>query len=1036
VVDRRSSESEPDPAIEVSILGPLEVRRAGAVVALTGRRHGKLLVDLVLDLGRRISTETLVDHLWGPSPPSSATKTVHKYISELRSALGTGVDGSLATEGAGYVLRLPPEAVDSRRFEALVVDARRLPEPEAVEVLGDAEALWRGVALDGFADLEWAQPTAQRLEELRLSATERRLGLLVTLGRAADALPELEQLVIEHPLREEMCAQLMLACGQTGRRGDALAAFQRLRRNLAAELGIEPSSRLREVEREILDGNAGPTARSAIASRPGRLPSPVSSFVGRSRLIERLQGDLVDARLVTLTGAGGSGKTRVALEVVTAQPGRPEAGAIFVDLSSINAPDLVIPAVASAVGLPDQPGTEAAVLLQESFGGRAALLVLDNCEHVRVAVADLAATLLANCPDLTILATSREPLGIAGEQVRPVPPLGLPATAAVGVDESEAVRLFLTRAREADPSFVLDDRNRAAVVDICTRLDGMPLALELAAALIPVMSAADIAGRLDDRFALLDSAGGRPPRQSTLRAAIDWSHGLLPSSERLLFERVSVFPGSFDLAAAIAVGAIDTIADAELVSSLSSLVRRSMVVRAEDLAGTARYRLLDTLRAYGREILSGRPDDLACRDAHARRFAELAARAGETRPIDGDAWHLPISADFHNIRAALEHAVEHDPELGARMVFELSRYWARTDQVIDGLRHAEQLLDVSGLEPEARAKVLCCAAELRTEHGEAVIAEREATEALVTFEFLGNDRAAIRAKFAKGRALGNGGEYALAVDLMEAALRSFAVSDPTRWATGGLSLGSVRLAQGDHERAEQDFGEVFRWARRHEMEFTAAKALWLLGVTARHRGELADARDQCERALAAFVRLADRSAVAHVRMTLGDIARLADDRVAAGSLYTAAYEALTDIGDRRCTASAMKNLADLARHDDAHHASTLYLQCLDRRRSLGDRSGMAEALEGLAATLADTSQGVAAATVLGHAAAIRSDTGSTAPEVEREAVAEIRRQLAMTLPPAVLADAVAAGAAMTLDDAVDAAHDAAAIAPVAPGRDD
>ncbi len=1036
MVDRRSSESEPDPAIEASILGPLEVRRAGAVVALPGRRHGKLLVALVLDVGRRISTETLVDHLWGPSPPPSATKTVHKYVSELRRALGTGVDSWLATDGAGYVLRLPPAAVDSQRFEALVVEARRLPGPEAVDVLTEGEALWRGAALDGFADLEWAQPTAQRLEELRLSANERRLGLMVTLGRAADALPELEQLLLEHPLREETCAQLMLACGQTGRRGDALGAFQRLRRNLADELGLEPSSRLRDVERQILDGNAEPPASSAITSPPARVPIPVSSFVGRSRLIERLQRDLADARLVTLTGAGGSGKTRVALEVVTARPGRPEAGAIFVDLSSINTPDLVIPAVTSAVGLPDQPGTEAAVLLQESFGGRTALLVLDNCEHVRIAIADLAATLLANCPDLTILASSREPLGITGEQVRPVPPLGLPATTTMGVDESEAVQLFLTRAREADPSFVLDDRNRAAVVDICTRLDGMPLALELAAALVPAMSATDIAARLDDRFALLDSAGGRPPRQSTLRAAIDWSHGLLTPSERLLFERLSVFPGSFDLPVAASVGAIDTITDAEIVSLLSSLVRRSMVVRAEDLAGTARYRLLDTLRAYGREILSGRPDDLACREAHARRFAKLAERAGETRPSDGDAWHLPISVDYHNIRAALEYAVEHDPVLGGQIVFALSRYWARTDQVIEGLRYAEQLLDLTGLEPESRAKILCCAAELRTEHGEAVIAAREATEALVTFESLGDDLAAMRAKFAKGRALGNGGRYALAVDLMEEALRSFAVADPTRWATGGLSLGSVRLAQGDHELAEQGFGEVLRWARRHAMEFTVAKALWLLGVTARHRGELEDARDRCERALAEFVRLADRSAVAHVRMTLGDIARLADDPQAAGSLYTAAYEALTDIGDRRCTASAMKNLADLARRDDAHHASILYLQCLDRRHSLGDRSGMAEALEGLAGTLADTNQGVAAATVLGRADAIRSETGSMAPEVERDSVAEIHRQLATKLSPAELADALAAGAAMTLDDAVDAAHDAAAIAPVAPARDD
>ncbi len=1034
MVDPRYEESAGQAAhqIEVLILGPLEVRRDGATVTLPGRRHGLLLLDLALHVGRRISTDTLVDHLWGESPPATATKTVHKYISELRRALGSGVDGWIATAGAGYVADLPPTAIDAGRFEQLVADAATMAGADAIDALARAEALWRGAALDGSSDLPFALPTAQRLEELRLVASERRLGLMISLGRHAAALPELEQLAVEHPLREELHAQLMLARAASGRRADALAAYQRIRRHLADELGIDPSSRLREIEQRILVdaddtpariSTTGPMNEPIAPTRRGarRVPIPISSFVGRVDLLDRVRQALAGGRLVTLTGPGGSGKTRVAIETV--QRGDPASEhAYFVDLSVIGADERVTAAVTAAVGLPDQPGTDAADLLREALGSRTTLLLLDNCEHVRGAVAVLTTDLLAVCPDLTVLATSREPLGVPGEQVRPVPPLTLPAP---GVDaephEVEAVEFFATRARDADPTFELGERELPEVVDICTRLDGMPLALELAAAHVPALTVADINRRLDDRFRILDSGGEQRGRQSTLRATIDWSHQRLDADERLLFERLSVFPGTFELDGAAAVGAVDTITRSDVAGLLSRLVRRSMVVRADDHGDRSRYRLLDTLRAYGRELISGRADDVAVRHAHTAHFAGLVS-AADARASSDDRWHLDITAEYHNIQAALQHAIDDDPVLGAELAYALHRYWARTDQVIEGLRHVERLLTQRDLAGRSRAQALCCAAELRTEHGEATIAEREATEAIALFDQLGDEFGAMRARAALGRAIGNSGRYDDGIERMHEARHWFATGDPARWAAQSMSVGHLLLAQGDEERAEDVFGEVLAWSEQRGMGFITAKALWLLGVAARHRGQWDEARARCRRALEAFVELGDRSAIAHVRMTLGDIARLAGDRPGAQQLYTEAYDELLDIGDRRCVASAMKNLGDLARPDEPGTAMTMYLRCLDRRHALGDRVGAAEALEALAGALVDAQRAPAAATLLGHADAVRADTGSMAPAVERSGIGAMHARLAELVPADELDEARRAGATMSLGESVALAH--------------
>ena len=1017
--------------IEISILGELEVRCSGASVDLKGRRIRRLLVNLILDVGRPVSTDVLVDRLWGESPPASARKSVQKAVWELRKALGSDVDGMLTTGDHGYALRIDRDLVDAHRFESLVSEAFATSTRAAIAKLEAADLIWRGPALEGFADLEEAQPLAARLEELRVVAAERRLGLLLEDGRHVEALPEIERLASEHPLREELWAHLMTARAIAGRRNDALAAFQELRHRLAEELGIEPSSRLRDLERQVLDGDLTGAGPEDVASGPTpdtgaapstRLPHWLSSFVGRADLLETLDERLGDARLVTLTGVGGSGKTRLAAEAARRRTERGTGESRFIDLAAVEIPDLVVSATTAALGLADGSGADLSMLVLEMMGGRDALLIFDNCEHVLEVTASMVGDLLRDCPDLTILTTSREPLGIAGEHVLPVPPLAVPraGSSVSQATTADAVELFVARAREADPTFEIDEHNVASVIEVCARLDGVPLALELAAAQIPAMAPADMADRLDDGLRMSGPVSGRPARQATLRATIDWSHGLLEGREQRAFERISVFPASFDLAAAEVVMGDEAVADL-----MGGLVRSSMVMRADRGMERTRYRLLDTLRTYGREILAEQGDLDGCRLEHARYFAGFVERLGDPKPSDGDRWHEVIDAEYPNLLSALEYSADRQPALAVRLVYALSAYWTRApDLVLDGLRYVAPLVDRTDLDPSEMAKALCTAAELRSESGEAQQALEEAGGALTIFEETGETAGATRARFAKGRALVNGGDLEAGAELIELTADQFAASGSVRWAACTINLGFARRTRGDYAGAEQAFAQTLAWARRHHLDYTAAKAEWLLGSVAHHRGSLDQARDHCERALIAFDEIGDPPGVAHVRMTLGDIHRLTGDDPRARDLYASAHETLSEIGDLRCIASAVKNLGDLERPDDPRRASELYLECLERRHKLGDRSGVAEAFEGLAASLVSLSRLRSAAVLLGQAEALRAETGAVVLRTDEVDVATTRRTIATSLPADEVESAMAAGSELGVEEALACARSA------------
>jgi predicted ATPase/DNA-binding SARP family transcriptional activator len=647
--------------MRVAILGPLEVHdNGGAAVALAGVRLRGLIARLALAGGQPVSTGALSEAVWDHALPADVANALQTLVSRARRALGE--PAAVEQSAAGYRLAVGPDDVDALRFERLVAEG----------AVAEALALWRGPALADAGD--FAEPFARRLEDLRLDASVTLLTRELDAGRAAARVGELEALATEHPLDEKLAGLLMRALAATGRQADALAAYEALRTRLAGELGIDPGSQLREVHLAVLRGEIAAALAPAGRGRTN-LRAQLTSFVGRTDEVTRVRKALESYRLVTLVGPGGAGKTRLATEVAAGAHGAAAAGAPdgswpdgiwMAELASVSDGADVPQAVLGSIGLresrllPDSQqllsGRDARSRLLEGLADAHALLVLDNCEHLIDACAHLADALLARSPRLAIVATSREPLGITGESLFAVPPL----------DEAPAVRLFADRATAVRPDFTLDAGTRPLVIDIVGRLDGLPLAIELAAARLRTLPLAEISSRLTDRFRLL-TGGSRTalPRHRTLRAVVEWSWELLTPAERLLAERFSVFPAGA-MPAAVAAVCADSGPDGELAAGevdelLSSLVDKSLLQRVGD--GT-RLRMLETIREYGAEKLAGRglggaPELSELRRRHAAHFTALMrAAAPVLLTRDQLRWLGPLRADRDNILAALHYWCE------------------------------------------------------------------------------------------------------------------------------------------------------------------------------------------------------------------------------------------------------------------------------------------------------------------------------------------------------------------------------------------
>ena len=647
------------------LLGPVEARVDDRAVELSSASQRLLLAMLLLAANQLVPADRLIDELWGEAMPRDPPAALRTQISRLRRALGPA-GGSLVTAAGGYRLSLQRRQLDAARFEDALAAATQAAPEQGLRILDEALGLWRGPALAEFADRPFAQPEAVRLDELRVVARERRAELVLSLGPAEDAVAALQGIVAEHPERERARGLLMQALYQGGRHTDALATFRSWRGYLAEDLGLDPSPALERIEQDILR-HALPMAQSLPQPVRRALPLPVTSFVGRDEDRLAVTGLLGEVRLLTLHGPGGVGKTRLALEVIARIGTGYRDGICFCDLAAIAWPASVTRAIATAAGVSERAFRRLDDQLIEALAGRQLLLVLDNCEHVADGIAVIADRLLRETRDITVLATSRERLEVDGEHVWPVKPL--PADG----PGSPAVRLFLDRARAADPAAGQETGDAETIADLCAGLDGLPLAIELAAARLPGTTAGQLADNLQDRFGLLTAGHRADSRHRSLRAVADWSYQLLTTAQRRLFDELSVFRGWFDIGAARAITAPD--GDGTDVARLVlHLVDRSLISAGRD-GGAARYRMLETLRGYGLERLEERGELDAARGRHARWAVELVTQAECGLRGAGEAgWAARLDSHIGDLRAAHSWLTGHDTELSLRMCAELHWY--------------------------------------------------------------------------------------------------------------------------------------------------------------------------------------------------------------------------------------------------------------------------------------------------------------------------------------------------------------------------
>ena len=680
-----------------------------------GAKQRALLALLALQRGQPVSADRLIDMLWGDGQAANPANALQAQIGQLRRTFGAA---AIVTSDAGYALDVQPDQVDVVRFEQLVRKGRQLAADgelaSASAILGEALGLRRGEPLAEFAYAGFADAERARLDELAFVATESRAGADLGLGRHGELAGELEALCREHPLRERLWELLILALYRSGRQAEALNAYAEVRDHLADELGLDPGPALRELQARILAQDPALAPASAVA-RPASVPAagavpasgmvaaPVTAgnlrerlgrFVGRDAELAQLREAVRSSRLVTLTGPGGAGKTRLAVEAAAVlRPEHPD-GAWLVELAGVTGPDGVVPAAAAALGAAaaalasPQPAGSTTELIVRHLAGRSLVLVLDNCEHVIGAAAALTDTLVGAVPGLRLIATSREPLGVPGEVLVPVG----------GLAPAVAAELFVDRARAVRPGFTADGPAAGVIEDICRRLDGLPLAVELAAARLRALPLATLAERLDDRFRLL-SRGARTalPRQQTLRAVVDWSYDLLFSDERRLFARLAAFTGGCGLAAAEAVCADDQVPAGEILDVLSRLVDKSLVT-ASGGDGEARFGQLQTLWQYGRERLGESGEGGAMRARHGAYYRQLATEAHEgLRGATGPRCRDRLVAESGNLRAALDwYIAAGDADAALSLASGMAWLWFINGDFLEGARWLGDALGAEG----------------------------------------------------------------------------------------------------------------------------------------------------------------------------------------------------------------------------------------------------------------------------------------------------------------------------------------------------
>ncbi|HEY9373552.1 BTAD domain-containing putative transcriptional regulator, partial [Streptomyces sp.] len=847
------------------VLGPLGVWSAeGRPVRVPELKVRALLACLLVHHGRPVSADRLVDELWGEKLPSNPAGALQNKVWQLRRALESVEQGGrdlVISQGQAYQLRVDSDAVDAGRFQDLTARARAAEDPRArAGLLADALAVWRGPAYADFADEEFARAARDRLEEQRLTALEEQAEARLDLGEHALVADELGDLVALHPLRERLRTAHVRALYLAGRQSAALGSYADLRTRLAEELGLDPSPELAALHQAILTQDpalaAAPSPATSAARPATNMPSALTELIGRDEAIGEL-AELLDAhRLVTLTGSGGVGKTQLALATAARLGTRFPGGVRLAEFAALDArpgrdagperhgpagsPSDVYEAVASLFGvrddivaLPGQGPLTPVDRMAQAIGGQPTLLVFDNCEHVSEPVAELAEELLKVSPALRILATSQMPLGVTGEFLREVEPLLRPEPSA-GLSPTDllrfsAVELFVERAAAAAPNFVLDESTAEAVVSICRRLDGIPLALEMAAKRVRALGVRELDARLDDRLHLL-AAGTRtaPARQRTLRAVIDWSWELLGEQERAVLRRLAVHADGCTLAAAEETCAGDDLDRFEVLDLLARLVDCSLVVMADGVDGP-RYRMLESVAAYCLEQVrdTGEQEDLQRR--HRLHYTDLAERAeGHLRDHSQRQWLRRLDAENANLRSALDSAVRAgDAACALRLTNALTWYWhlrGRANEAKRALTAALSLGPDAPVAAAARATAWRGGFTLALGGSADPLAEYRA--ALLPYEQVDDAQARARAEWFLGTNLYGIGDLGPSEELLNRALATFR-SHGDRWGTAAaLSSrafhaklrGDVSAMRRDGEQSLEIFRELGdRWGQLQAM---------------------------------------------------------------------------------------------------------------------------------------------------------------------------------------------------------------------------
>jgi predicted ATPase/DNA-binding SARP family transcriptional activator len=875
-------------AVEIRILGPLAIVGEEGAIALPAAKLRQLLAALVVDAGTIRSSDFLLEALWGASPPPSAAKLLQVYVSKLRRLLPG--PARIATHGSGYALEVGDGLVDAARFERLLGEGRvalREGNPAlAAATLRRALSLWRGAAFGELAYDEFARAEAERLEELRLVATEERIGAELELGLQVELLPELHSLAAAHPLRERVQAQIMLALYRSGRQAEALERYDLTRRRLDDELGLEPNTELRELQRRILQHDPALAAPPAVEHVPAVLPAAPNPLRGREReladLRELLRHD--DVRLLVLTGAGGSGKTRLALEAARSSAASFANGAAFVGLAPLRDPGLLATTIASALGIL-QPAGEPLETLAAALAPKELLLVVDNVEHLRPAT-PLFVELVARAPRLTLLVTSRVVLHLSGEHVYPVDPLG----------PDEAAALFLERARGADARFTPEARDEDAIRRLCARVDGLPLAIELAAARSRTLTPAELLERLEARLPIL--TGGPhdlPARQQTLRATLDWSFRLLDDGEQRDLARLSVFVGGCTAAAAEAV--CDT-----SFERLASLVDHSLLLRTVGPLGS-RYSMLETVREFAseRRDASGEAPELHRRQAaHALLLAESLGLSVEELGTRARQRHDVAREEQANMRAALDWALDSDPELGLRLALALEQFWVSTVPR-EGMQRIAALLErADEIPPELRARALRDLGGSTEISGDAEQAARYYRHSLELYEQLADEAGQIRLQRRLANTMLASGDRAGAIELVQQALAR-ARAGGFRFEESEL-LDTLSVAEFEGGNVETAYDLVLRSLKlgRELGAWPWGESIKLLNIAefAIELGRVEDAEAPCLEALALSREIGSRINTVYALAVLAMAARARGDDDRAGRLWGAieAEEARTFLG--------------------------------------------------------------------------------------------------------------------------------------------